>query len=74
MLFEWVKLPSNDYESVWLCAGLVAVHHLSKLPFSLEELISIVWKSLVVLGELESPPGGWQPFCYLIVTSLVGED
>lgn len=32
-----------------------------KLPFSSGKLVSVVWKSVVLLGELQVPPGEWQP-------------
>lgn len=32
---------------------------LPKLPFPLNELILAVWRLVVVLGEVQDPPGAW---------------
>lgn len=40
--------------------GLHRGHH-PKLPFSPEGWISVPCASLVIVGRLQDPPGGWQP-------------
>lgn len=36
--------------------------YLLKLQFSSAELISVVWRPVIILGELQLPSGGWQPY------------
>lgn len=41
-----------------VATGVDTIESTSKAAIFPRELLSLVWKSLVILGELSTPPGG----------------